>query len=267
MSPKKPSSRSSKPKHRAGRWSAIIPARIRALMAELRLTQAEFASRCGVKSSAVSHWLSGRNLPRAEELRSICNAFEVTADWMLGVEFAPMHRRDWSATDASFAERVAAEMLRDLPPEISEAVGDLAVSVDRVLADARAIVHQEVRELADAMGWADREMVSDFHDAMRIVARLRDWISDSRRSDAGRVGREALHASMLLSEIRSSLHTARPRTFSSSGTSEMRYLRLTASGQRVWSTHAEGAGIQRAWSPQLRQWQTRRADEEKGTDA
>lgn len=50
------------------------------------LTQTSFASAIGVRQSQVSEWLSGKAKPGYDTLRRISLAFNVSADYFLGIK-------------------------------------------------------------------------------------------------------------------------------------------------------------------------------------
>ena len=53
---------------------------------ENNLTQVEFARAIGVKQSQVSEWLKGKAKPGYDTLRSMAIAFNVSADYFLGIK-------------------------------------------------------------------------------------------------------------------------------------------------------------------------------------
>ena len=53
---------------------------------ENNLTQAAFARMIGVKQSQVSEWLKGKAKPGYDTLKSIALAFNVSADFLLGIK-------------------------------------------------------------------------------------------------------------------------------------------------------------------------------------
>ena len=57
--------------------------RIYALYVESEMTQAEFGRRIGVTGAAVQNYLVKKQVPKAYVIASICEAFEVSADWLL----------------------------------------------------------------------------------------------------------------------------------------------------------------------------------------
>lgn len=50
------------------------------------LTQTEFANKIGVKQSQVSEWLKGKAKPGYDVLRRMATAFDVSADYFLGIK-------------------------------------------------------------------------------------------------------------------------------------------------------------------------------------
>jgi len=52
---------------------------------ENNLTQVAFAKRVGIKQSQVSEWLKGKAKPGYDILRSMAIAFNVSADYFLGL--------------------------------------------------------------------------------------------------------------------------------------------------------------------------------------
>lgn len=52
---------------------------------ENNLTQVAFANKIGVKQSQVSEWLKGKAKPGYDILRSMAIAFNVSADYFLGI--------------------------------------------------------------------------------------------------------------------------------------------------------------------------------------
>lgn len=50
------------------------------------LTQTEFANKIGVKQSQVSEWLKGKAKPGYDILKKMATAFDVSADYFLGIK-------------------------------------------------------------------------------------------------------------------------------------------------------------------------------------
>lgn len=62
-----------------------IGKRIRLARDQRGLSQTQLADRAGAVASAVSHWETGRRTPDADNLRCLCVALGVSADWLLGL--------------------------------------------------------------------------------------------------------------------------------------------------------------------------------------
>ena len=58
---------------------------LREFLSENELTQAAFAKKIGVKPSQVSEWLHGKAKPGYDTLKAIATAFNVSADYFLGI--------------------------------------------------------------------------------------------------------------------------------------------------------------------------------------
>lgn len=58
---------------------------LKEFLSENNLTQSEFAKRIGVKQSQVSEWLSGKAKPGYDTLRNMSLAFQISADFFLGL--------------------------------------------------------------------------------------------------------------------------------------------------------------------------------------
>ena len=55
-------------------------------LSENNLTQVAFANIIGVKQSQVSEWLKGKAKPGYDTLRTMAIAFNVSADYFLGIK-------------------------------------------------------------------------------------------------------------------------------------------------------------------------------------
>ena len=55
-------------------------------LAENNLTQAAFANIIGVKQSQISEWLKGKAKPGYDTLKSMALAFNISADFFLGIK-------------------------------------------------------------------------------------------------------------------------------------------------------------------------------------
>ncbi len=53
---------------------------------ENNLTQVAFAKKIGVKQSQVSEWLKGKAKPGYDILKNMATAFNVSADYFLGIK-------------------------------------------------------------------------------------------------------------------------------------------------------------------------------------
>lgn len=58
---------------------------LKEFLAEQNLTQSAFANAIGVKQSQVSEWLKGKAKPGYDVLKSMAIAFNVSADYFLGI--------------------------------------------------------------------------------------------------------------------------------------------------------------------------------------
>lgn len=56
------------------------------LIIQLDITQREFSKKIGVRDSIVSMWISGQREPRIASVIKICQVFDVSADWILGIK-------------------------------------------------------------------------------------------------------------------------------------------------------------------------------------
>ncbi|MBR2377017.1 MAG: helix-turn-helix transcriptional regulator [Clostridia bacterium] len=59
---------------------------LKEFLTENNLTQVEFAKKIGVKQSQVSEWLKGKAKPGYDILKSMAIAFNVSADYFLGIK-------------------------------------------------------------------------------------------------------------------------------------------------------------------------------------
>lgn len=58
---------------------------LKEFLLENGLTQSAFANKIGVKQSQVSEWLKGKAKPGYDILRQMSQAFNVSADYFLGI--------------------------------------------------------------------------------------------------------------------------------------------------------------------------------------
>lgn len=64
---------------------SIFPSRLRALMDENKVTQAELARVCGVQRQSVAQWREGNTRPEILSLGKIAEYFNVTSDYLIGL--------------------------------------------------------------------------------------------------------------------------------------------------------------------------------------
>lgn len=65
--------------------SKEFPQILSEFLKENKLTQGEFATKIGVKPFNVSDWLRGRAKPGYDSLRAMAKAFNISADYFLGL--------------------------------------------------------------------------------------------------------------------------------------------------------------------------------------
>ena len=58
---------------------------LRDFLAENELTQTDFAHKIGVKQGQVSEWLRGKAKPGYDTLKAMATAFNISADYFLGI--------------------------------------------------------------------------------------------------------------------------------------------------------------------------------------
>lgn len=56
------------------------------IMTEYNLNQTQFAVKIGVKQSQVSEWLKGKSKPGYDNIKAICLALGISANYLLGLE-------------------------------------------------------------------------------------------------------------------------------------------------------------------------------------
>lgn len=61
-----------------------ISARIRELLTRTKMTQLELAQKAGLTPSAVSHYMRGDRIPRAENIKKIAAVFDVSTAYLIG---------------------------------------------------------------------------------------------------------------------------------------------------------------------------------------
>lgn len=65
---------------------SILQKRIEELRSENELTQKQLAKKIGVSETAISFWENGVNEPKASYLNKLAQCFNVTTDYLLGLE-------------------------------------------------------------------------------------------------------------------------------------------------------------------------------------
>lgn len=63
-----------------------ISSKIKIAMKRKNMTQTELAKKISVSNSAVSRWLSSDRSLRAINIKSLCEALDVSADWLLDIK-------------------------------------------------------------------------------------------------------------------------------------------------------------------------------------
>lgn len=65
---------------------SAMGARLTELRAGKGLTRQRAAAALGVTDTTIANWEEGRKDPRAEHVVEICQYFQVSADWLLGMK-------------------------------------------------------------------------------------------------------------------------------------------------------------------------------------
>lgn len=77
--------------------------RIRSIRHQRGMSKTAMAIRIGIPCATLKTWEDNENIPRADSLAQLCQALNVSADWMLGIE-----RRDGiEAITAKLGEALA----------------------------------------------------------------------------------------------------------------------------------------------------------------
>ncbi|MBE5756178.1 MAG: helix-turn-helix transcriptional regulator [Clostridiales bacterium] len=63
-----------------------IKERLNELLKENGITSYKLSQDLGVSKSVVHYWLSGKTTPNAEYIIKLCKYFEVTSDYLIGLE-------------------------------------------------------------------------------------------------------------------------------------------------------------------------------------
>lgn len=64
----------------------IVGQRIREIRYESKLNQSEFGQSISVSQDTISLWENGKSLPNTEFIILICKKYNVSADYLLGLE-------------------------------------------------------------------------------------------------------------------------------------------------------------------------------------
>ena len=59
--------------------------KIKALMMEKGLTQIDISEILKIRQSQVSNWLNGKSLPGYKSIKTICECFKLSADYLLDI--------------------------------------------------------------------------------------------------------------------------------------------------------------------------------------
>lgn len=62
----------------------MLPERLKALRADKKLTQAEFADQFAISGGTIAMWETGKRTPDMEMIKRIAKFFGVTTDWLMG---------------------------------------------------------------------------------------------------------------------------------------------------------------------------------------
>lgn len=65
--------------------SKMFVQRLRCVIAESGETQRQIAKEVGVAKATVNLWCRGEQMPNSKALIKLCERFDVSADWLLGL--------------------------------------------------------------------------------------------------------------------------------------------------------------------------------------
>ena len=119
--------------------NTVFGAAARDARMRLGLTQADVAERVGIAMEVYSRMERGRMLPRAQNLRRLCDVLSVSADVLLGVGTGPSPvppRAPPGRQEESAELRRLLRTLRELEPARLTAVARVVKAVVSVLPDA-----------------------------------------------------------------------------------------------------------------------------------
>ena len=68
----------------------------------LKIKQCEFAKTVGLKDSNVSHIIHDERPVSVGLIKKICSAYDVSAEWLLGLSDQPFNKSEWKSQDYTF---------------------------------------------------------------------------------------------------------------------------------------------------------------------
>ena len=77
--------------HRTGRrlypkdYPPCFASRLEELLISLDISNRQFALKTGVAEHYISYWINGVRTIKMEDIVAICNLYNVSADWLLGL--------------------------------------------------------------------------------------------------------------------------------------------------------------------------------------
>lgn len=155
-----------------GEWGEHFRERLRQLVKTHATSNAAFARDCGIQAPRLCEWLAGEQVPSAESLRAVANAFSVSLDWLLdGVNHqgeksaAPVYRGQWR--DMPAFERDLVAFIRR---EVGES-GDFVPNDFNV--NAAAILHQVAEDVREEMQAYGDWMNAVLHTCNAAIAALK----------------------------------------------------------------------------------------------
>ena len=60
--------------------------RLKLIMEQKAITQAELAKRTGIRQSSISDWLAGKYQPKQDKIAVIADALNISPGWLLGYD-------------------------------------------------------------------------------------------------------------------------------------------------------------------------------------
>ena len=101
--------------------------RLKAVMAEHKITQTELAKRTGIRQSSISDWLNNRYEPKQDKVYILANALSVSPAWLLGYDDSNIPPAEYLRT------RPGARMLFSAAKDISKEDMEKAVEYIELL--------------------------------------------------------------------------------------------------------------------------------------